>query len=62
MEEGGKQVETGKYQRLILKLTYLLHTRLDISFAINVCTYCQKLTYCCLQDSQPRKELILEED
>jgi len=36
MEEGAKLTDKGKYQRLVGKLIYLLHTRPDIAYAVGV--------------------------
>ena len=34
--EQGESVDIGQYQRLVAKLIYLFHTRLDIAFAVSL--------------------------
>ena len=34
--EGSSLVDKGRYQRLVKKLIYLSHTRLDIAFSVSV--------------------------
>jgi len=44
-EKGDTPVNTGRYQRLVGKLIYLAHTRLDIAFSVSVVSQFVPATY-----------------